>query len=207
MNPKRIRRMVFVVLMCTGLMTNADQPTEKPYRLLEKPLANPPDVLEVFQYSCPHCLALHLKLKQWREEQNATISTGFLPVGLSKQKVVHAKLYYVAQAVNRLDELHLPIYNQLKNDRRSLDSEEQAAQFIHQQTGIYRAKIEGLIQSKIIADRQQAAMSLAREWRVTGTPVVVVKGRYLITLKSAGGFNNVIPVIERLLIEKGEEAK
>ena len=75
---------------------------------LERPVATEAgtgkvEVIEFFWYSCPHCNAFEPQLEAWVKKLPADVVLRRVPVAFRDNFVPQQRLFYVLEAMNRLD--------------------------------------------------------------------------------------------------------
>ena len=176
------------------------------YRVLPvaQPTGAPPgkvEVAEVFWYGCPHCYSLEPYIKEWRADgKPANASFVRIPAALNANWQVHARVYYAAEALGVLDEVHEEIFREVHTNRNALMSEEALVEFF----GRYGVSEEDFLEafnSFAVTTKLRRSDSLVRRYRITGVPAMVVNGKYVTGADLAGGEEPMFEVVN-FLIEK-----
>ncbi len=163
------------------------------YRRLSptQPTSSGPDQVEVamlFSYGCTPCRTLEADLARSYPPAGRTARHSLvrIPLVAGDTGVLWARAWYTAVALGRVDELHAAMYREVLDAGRALDSEDEL-RALFTRTGVTAQAFDELFHStRITADVRRAA-DLARRYRVSSAPAVVVNGRYVTTVDMAGG--------------------
>ncbi len=117
---------------------------------------------------------------------------------------LHARAFYAAQALGILDKMSPVIFQAMNVDRKPLRNEaEIAALFVEH--GVSEEDFNKAFNSFGVASQVRQANATARSARITGTPSLMVNGKYLITARKAGSSANMLKVAD-YLVEKERAA-
>lgn len=167
-----------------------------------QPTADPSkvEVLEVFWYRCPHCNAFQPYAEQYVASKPDYVNFRRMPAVLRDSWIPQARLYYVAEALGVLEELHLKIFNAIHNKGASMSSRADIKQFFveHQVDG---AKFDAAFDSFSTDAQMRQADVQTRRLGITGVPTLIINGRYRTSGQIAGSYETVLEVIE-ILAEK-----
>lgn len=152
------------------------------------------EVIEFFWYGCPHCNRFHPHIERWKESRPDDVSFRHMPAILSPRWELHAKAFFAADVMGVLDTFHGAMFEAIHDDRRRLDNATAIGEFAAS-LGIDGERFVATMQSFAVDTRIRRAKSLQRAYGVTGTPSVVIDGRYRTSGSIAGGVGNMIPVI------------
>ena len=172
------------------------QPTDAPPGKVE--------VIEMFWYGCPHCYALDPYLESWRKNKPAYVEFVRVPVMWGEVHRVHARLFYTLQALGKLEELHIKVFDQIhqQHDPLYVAGDDKATL----QDQLRFAKANGISESDFlnaynsfgVQANLQKADDLARRDRIEGVPAIVIAGRYVSDVGMAGNQANLIELINDL---------
>ncbi len=159
------------------------------------------EVLEIFWYGCPHCYTLEPHLREWVEnEMPSNAEFVRIPATLNRSWQVHARAYYTAEALGRLDEMHDGLFKALNVDRNPLNTEDKLVKFFAGY-GVSEQEFLEAFNSFAVQTKLRRADSLVRRYRISGVPAMVVNGKYVTGADMAGGIPQLFEVVE-FLIEK-----
>ncbi|MDX1610223.1 MAG: thiol:disulfide interchange protein DsbA/DsbL [Halofilum sp. (in: g-proteobacteria)] len=153
------------------------------------------EVIEFFWYGCPHCERFRPHIEQWKQAVPEGVSFRHLPAVLSPRWEVHAKAFFAARAMGVLDTFHGAMFDAIHRDGRRLDNATAIGEFV-QSLGIDGEQFVATMQSFAVDSRIRRVKNLQRAYGVSGTPTVVIDGRYRTSGNLAGSVANMIPVID-----------
>lgn len=169
------------------------QPTDSP--------AGKVEVVEVFWYGCGHCYHLDPYLENWRKKgQPAFVDFRRVPVMWNDVNRQHARLFYVLQALGKLDQLHTAVFREIHANGNMLADQDPArgealqVAFLKAR-GIPEADIRRAYRSFPVESNLQRAEILTRRYQVTGVPLMVINGKYTADVGSAGGEQALLDLI------------
>ena len=163
------------------------------------------EVTEFFWYGCTHCYSFEPQIAQWKKSLDDDVVVVGSPAIWNALMEVHAKAFYAAQVLGVLDKVHMPLFQAINVDRRRLDSEDElAALFVA--NGVAREDFQRAFNSFGVGSQVRQANSRARSARITGTPEMMVAGKYRISTRKAGSQANMLK-LATFLIEKERAAR
>ena len=136
------------------------------------------EVAEVFWYGCPHCYDLEPVLDDWAKRQAADISFVRIPVMWSQGHETHARIFYTAQALGKLDEIHPAVFRAFHQDGQMLQDEDDIREFFGK-FGVSAEDFNKTWRSFAVESQLQRAKSLMTRYRVKAVPLLVVNGKYV----------------------------
>lgn len=156
------------------------------------------EVLEVFWYGCPHCYSFEPHIEAWLKDLPDDVEFIRVPGVLNRGWIPHAKAYYVAEKLGIVDKIHRPLFDAIHKEKRRLFTEEELMDFFVEH-GVSAGDFERVITSKELDTKIRQAYFLARDYKLTGVPSVVVNGKYLISASHIRTFEEMIQVTNALI--------
>jgi protein dithiol oxidoreductase (disulfide-forming) len=173
------------------------------YKLIEPavPPSSPPgkvEVVEVFWYACGHCYLLEPKLETWARTGKAPyVDFVRQPATWNDVLKTHARVFYTAELLGKLPQLHADIFREVNLKGNRLDTPESIeAYFVSR--GVPKADFQKAFSSFAVESKVRRADDLNRRYRITGTPTVIVNGKYMTDVGMAGSEENLFQVINAL---------
>ena len=155
-------------------------------------------------YSCGHCYNFEPLLQQWKAGLADDVILQPSPAVWSDPMKPHARAFFTAQALGALDKVHNALFAAMHVDRKRLASEgEIRAVFVA--NGVSAEDFDKAFNSFGVGSQVRQAGALARSARITGTPEMMVAGKYRISARKAGGQSGMLKVAD-FLIEKERAA-
>ena len=156
------------------------------------------EVAEIFWYGCPHCYTFDSYLENWRKNLPDDVSFVRIPAVWNSVLQIHARAFYTAEALDVVAELHSPIFREIHNNQNSLDSQEALAEFFGQY-GVEADAFNAAYESFAVNTKLNRADELSRRYRIASVPTVVINGKYTTDAGMAGGYDELIDLIDDLV--------
>lgn len=156
------------------------------------------EVTEVFWYGCSHCFRFEPMVQQWKASAADDINFVHSPAMWNKLMETHARAFYTAKALGVFDKLHQPLFNALNLERRKLENAEELAELFVAQ-GVEKEAFLKAFKSFGVTSQVKQADARARSYRITGTPEIIVDGKYRVSAKMAGGQDKMLKVVDFLI--------
>ena len=163
------------------------------------------EVVEIFWYGCPHCYTFLPMIEAYDLIKPEYVEIRRLPAIFRESWVAHARAFHTAALLGVVDQTHRPLFEEIHEHRNPTDHKEALAAFYERQ-GVDRTMFEQTYDSFAVESMVRKSILMQQRYGITGTPSVVVNGKYRITGRLAGGYDNVIPVI-MALVEREREAQ
>jgi thiol:disulfide interchange protein DsbA len=156
------------------------------------------EVVEIFWYGCPHCFSLDPAIESWRARSKpAYVEFVRVPAMWNDQLRLHARLFYTAEALGKLDELHTLIFREIQVSGNYLNSVDKMAAFFRQH-GVSPEEFQKTFSSFAVESKLQRADVLNRRYGVDSVPMMVVNGKYATQVDTAGGEQALFALIGEL---------
>ncbi len=173
-------------------LVNPPQPTADPSTV---------EVLEFFWYGCPHCYHFEPDLNAWIKTKPASVTFIRQPAVFNEHWAAHAKAFYTAEVLGVLDKLHPEFYDAIQNKKQALESEEDLAKFFKGH-GVNEADFHQAYKSFAVDSKMRLAAGppvQAAKYGITGTPALVVNGKYVVSPGKAKSFPRMIEITNALI--------
>ena len=156
------------------------------------------EVVEVFWYGCGHCFALDPAVEAWRTKNKpGYVEFVRVPAMWNEGTRLHARVFYTAEMLGKLYELHSLIFREIHVNGNQLSSVDKIAAFF-QQHGVSKDDFTKTFSSFGVESKLQRADFLNKRYRIQSVPTVVVNGKYTTDVSTAGGESQLFGLIDEL---------
>jgi thiol:disulfide interchange protein DsbA len=193
----------------------------KNYFLVEPPQATSTgdkvEVLEVFSYACPACNAFQPTMHKIAQALPANAALAYLPASFRPDEdwPVFQRTFYAAQALGVHDKTHDAVFDLVWKDDGPLrisdakthrpvkpmpTIDDVAKAFTR--FGVNADEFVGTANSFAVNAKMKRADAQLKALGVDSTPSIVVAGKYRFTVASAGGLDQLVPLIQFLVAKE-----
>ena len=165
------------------------------------------EVAEFFYYLCPHCDTIEPILKRWAENKPANARFVQIPAMWNNILVRHAQMYYTQEVLARNGVLedgpgfHANVFREI-HDRNNRLATERSIQALFERFGVSAEEFQRAWGSFEVAQKMRVAQDLARRYSVSSTPTIVVNGKYRTGAAEAGGYPQLLELIDELVLRE-----
>lgn len=159
----------------------------------------PIEVIDFFWYGCPYCNRLQPALERWIRNKPADVVVRRIPAVLRDNWAPHARIYYTLEALGEAERLHQQVYHGYHVEELFMSRPEVMSDWAVRH-GIARERWDAAYHSPEVIRKVAEASRLTRAYDVTGTPTLVVDGRYLTSGNMAETLDGLIPIVNGLVI-------
>ncbi|MDH3510794.1 MAG: DsbA family protein [Gammaproteobacteria bacterium] len=156
------------------------------------------EVAEVFWYGCPHCFNFDPYLKKWAPELPDDARFIRLPVMWNPTNQIHARIFYTAEALNKLDVMHDAIFKEMHVNRKQLTSEDDIREFFAR-FDVSEEEFNSTFRSFGVESKLKRAKNLTQRYRIQSVPLLVINGKYLTTGPGVKNFDDMLAVADELI--------
>jgi len=202
-------------LVATSTVFAADAPAPaaweegKNYFLVDPPQptasGDKVEVLEVFSYACPHCAHFQPTAEEIKKSLPAGAVFTYMPAVFNPSWEPYARAYYTAESLGVVDKTHQDLFDALHRDHLPMRTIDDLAGF-YAQHGVDKAKFLATSASFEVESKLQRAAQIVKADGVDGTPSIIVDGKYRVTGTSAGGYPQMVQIVD-YLAQKELDAK
>ncbi len=223
-----MRRLPAIVLSCglllaaTAVSAEARWQEGEHYFLIRpaQPKMDPAakiEVIEAFSYGCPACFQFYPVADQLKASLPPGTRMQYLPASfiVAESWPLFQRAFYAARSLGVVDKTHnamfeaiwktgelgiaYPDSNRLKNPPPSL---EDVAKFYNRVAGVSREKFLAAANSFDTMVSMNRADDLMKAYQVDSTPTIVIDGKYRMTPRSAGGYDQLIELVKWLVAKE-----
>lgn len=159
------------------------------------------EVVEVFWYACGHCYLLEPRLEAWnRNGRPANAELVRLPATWNNVLKTHARVFYTMELLGK-HELNPEIWREINVKGNRLDTPEKIEAFFTSR-GVSKADFQRAFASFAMDSKVAKAEDLNRRYKITGTPTIVVNGKYVTDVSMAGSEEKLFEVVNALVAKE-----
>ena len=162
------------------------------------------EVIEFFYYGCPVCYETEPLLSRWLGTAPDYVTIRRVPALSSEAWEPFAKLYYALESLGQVERLHWPVYDGFHFEDQKLTDEKVMVEWAVR-NGVEREKFVQAYSSQQVADKVAQARELLKSYGVRAVPTFIVDGKFLTSARLAGGTEQVVRVLDRLVRLAREE--
>lgn len=165
------------------------------------------EVAEIFWYGCNHCYTFEPFINRWAENVPANARLVRIPATWNALVKLHAQLYYTEEVLVNNGKIAEPEvfrnavfaeYHRRGNRLTSIDS----IQELFSKHGVSEDDFTKTWGSFEVAQKLRIADDLQRRYGITGVPAVVVNGKYRTGAGEAGGYPELLEIIDELIVRE-----
>lgn len=166
--------------------------------------------MEIFWYGCPHCYHMEQPLDAWVKKLPSDVYFKRVPGLPNPSWAPMAKAYYAMQELGVLDKLHSKLFDAIHKSKTLNPADEAGAiDWVTQQAGLDKIKVEKAFKSFATNMQLNKAMQIFRASGATGVPALVIDGKYITGSSMAGGNEAALQTADYIIqnIRKEKAAK
>jgi protein dithiol oxidoreductase (disulfide-forming) len=175
------------------------------------------EVTEVFSYGCVVCNKFAPYMRKLKMSLPATAVVNYVPAGFvpSEDWPMFQRAYLTAEILGVADRAHEAMFDAVwktgelaivdpstRTLNRQLPTIEDAARFYARVTGVSAADFDAAAKSMGVETKIGQADSLLMRYRVSGTPTMIVNGKYRLDIASAGGPDKLVELVKWLVAKE-----
>jgi thiol:disulfide interchange protein DsbA len=193
-----------ILLLTAGTASAALLPEQ--YKLLQpaQPTNVAPgkvEVVEVFWYACGHCYLLEPKLVAWDAKgRPANAQLVRMPATWNNTLKTHARVFYTIELLGK-PQLHEEVWREINVKRNRLDTPAAIETFFTSH-GVSKPDFQKAFAGFSVDSKIMKAEDLNRRYKITGTPTIVVNGKYVTDVGMAGSEDKLFEVINALVAKE-----
>ena len=159
------------------------------------------EVAEFFWYGCGHCYTFEPMLEEWKKTLGDDVEFRGVPAVWRDVMELHARAYFTAEALGVLDTVHPAIFQAMHVDRERLGTEGEIAD-IFVANGVSREDFDKTFNSFGVSSQLRQSLAAAKGAGITGTPAMMVEGKYHISSGKAGSQAGMLEVADFLIAKE-----
>lgn len=160
--------------------------------------SNKIEVLEFFQYNCPHCMSYDPVLAGWRPRLPADVEYRRIPITWDQSNLPHVRIYYTLEALGKVNDLHTKVFQAVQVQRKPMLKPDEIADFMAS-NGIDRKQWLDAYNSFSVGARANRAGQVWRAYKIDGTPAMAVDGKWVTAPSMVGTREGSLTVLDYLI--------
>jgi thiol:disulfide interchange protein DsbA len=137
------------------------------------------EVIEFFDYACPHCAGFDSTLNAWVKKQGDNIVFKRVHIGRQNGDLPQAKMFYTLQAMGVLTpELHSKAFDEIHVNHNRMNRDELVFDFVAKQ-GVDRQKFIDTYRGFGVAGHMRKALTMMDAYQVEFWPLLAVDGKWI----------------------------
>jgi thiol:disulfide interchange protein DsbA len=136
------------------------------------------EVIEFFYYGCPHCYNLQPVLKAWLKNAPKDIEFRRMPTVFRESWLPLTRTFYALEAIGALEKFHDDIFDAVHKQNANLGDKPVLLDWAGRR-GLDVKKLGDAYDSFSVQTKTQRSVQMTRAYGITGTPSMIVGGRYL----------------------------
>lgn len=163
------------------------------------------EVVEFFWYGCGHCYNFEPLITAWKKTLADDVDFQGSPAIWNKPMELHARAFYTAQVLGVFDTMHPALFQAMNVDHKKLANEDEI-QALFVANGVAAEDFSKAFNSFGVSSQVKQAAARAKAAKITGTPALMVDGKYHVSTRKAGSQADMLKVSD-FLIEKERAAR
>jgi thiol:disulfide interchange protein DsbA len=181
-----LKFLLTAITLSAVAFTASASPTDPKEGVEYKTLAKPQpvdtgkkvEVIEFFDYACPHCAAFDGTLNAWVKKQGDNVVFKRVHIGRQGGDVLQARMFYTLQAMGVLTpELHTKAFNEIHVNRNRMNRDELVFDFVAKQ-GVDKQKFIDTYRGFGVAAQVRKSLAQMDAYQVEFWPLLIVDGKY-----------------------------
>lgn len=164
-------------------------PTQEPDKI---------EVAELFWYGCGHCFTFEPIISEWKQTLPEDVNFRPVPAFFGGAWDTHGQLFYTLESMDQLGEAHAAVFQAIHNQGNRLADTDAMVKLLAQY-GIDEEEFRKTWSSAGVSLKMSQAKRLAKAYRASGVPTLIVNGKYRIEGGMAGSFEEMLKIAEYLV--------
>ncbi|MEO5331234.1 MAG: thiol:disulfide interchange protein DsbA/DsbL [Magnetococcus sp. YQC-5] len=139
-----------------------------------------PEVVEVFNFKCPHCYKLHPRMNVWAAKMKDRFDIKSMPIAFTNQSDQPLRAYYAAQFLGQGDAMKHALFKAHFDDHSNIDAPEELT-FIAEGVKLDLPRFQANLNSFAVNGKIAQGRSMSQAYGIVGTPTLVINGRYRVS--------------------------
>jgi thiol:disulfide interchange protein DsbA len=160
------------------------------------------EVAEVFSYMCIHCAEFQPAVNAWKQRMPADVRWEYVPAVFGGAWDQAARAYFAAELLGVRERSHDAIFKAIHIDREMKTGSAEEYADLYAKQGAERGKFLDTMSSFGVTAKLGRAKQFAQRTGVTGTPTIIVAGKYRVSVTEDRGFPGMLATVDFLLAQE-----
>ncbi|MCC7257581.1 MAG: thiol:disulfide interchange protein DsbA/DsbL [Gammaproteobacteria bacterium] len=156
------------------------------------------EVAEAFWYGCPHCYEFDPKIMTWVAGLPGDVVFVRLPVMWNPTNQIHARIFYTAQALGKLEEIHTAVFREMHVEKNMV-TDEAEIQALFERNGVSAADFQKTFRSFAVEGQLKRAKDLTARYQIRSVPQLIVNGKYAANGPGIHDYDEMLAVVSELI--------
>ena len=158
------------------------------------------EVIELFSYLCSHCNTFEPYMNSWAARAPEHVDFRRIPVVFGRASwELYARAFATAEIMNLNEQAHMAMMDRLWKEKKIMRTLDEIAGF-YVQFGADKEKFLSTAQSFAVDGKIRREQQLVRAYGITGTPSLVVNGKYrVVGSQAVASFDAILDVVDYLV--------
>jgi protein dithiol oxidoreductase (disulfide-forming) len=153
---------------------------------------------EAFWYGCPHCYQFDPVMTDYASKLPGDVKFVRVPVMWNPTNQIHARIYYTAQALGKVEEMHPAIFREIHVNKKMLTSEDEIQEFFGT-FGVSAADFQKTFRSFAVEGQLTRAKELTERYQIRSVPIIIVNGKYSTDAPGIKSYDNMLEIVNELI--------
>lgn len=159
---------------------------------------NQVEVIEFFSFACPHCYEFEPHLEAWLKNKPDGVKFVRVPAEFSAYYALLARAWYTADVLGVAETVTKPLFDAIHVQHKELNSKQALAEFFQQTANVPEDQFNAAFESFSVNMKLERARALARRYRLSGVPTVIINGKYRTDAVMTQSYEKLIQVTDTL---------
>ena len=165
------------------------------------------EVLEFFNFSCPHCFRMQGSIAKWRAKADLSdVALLHQPVVFQRYDGHFARVYHTLVALGVEDEYYGKVFAALHRERQLINNQDRFVDWM-EENGFDADKVTAVYDSFTVNTKVKRDVDIVSAYGIDSTPQMAVAGKYVLTPALSGSYDGVMRDVEILLARERRAQK
>ncbi|RMH19219.1 MAG: thiol:disulfide interchange protein DsbA/DsbL [Gammaproteobacteria bacterium] len=156
------------------------------------------EVVELFWYGCPHCHHFEPYLAEWLPKLKDDVVFEHMPAIFSTRWELLARAFYAAEILGIQEKIHRPLFIAIHEEKRRITRKEHVVAFF-EKFGVSEEAFNKAYNSFAVDSKVRFARKMSRNYQISGTPALIIDGKYRIEPGKNVGFEDMLKIADYLI--------